>query len=200
MKGLSNISKGGGNFLEDEKIIELYLERNEEAIERTSEKFGNRLFSLSFGITEDFETAEECENDTYLEAWNRIPPHEPKSYLYAFLARIARNISLNRCREKERLKRKAFLCELSTEMEECIPSPDDTECRIDDMIFAEAINGFLRKLGEEKRNIFVRRYFYLDSVSEISNRFSFSESKVKTTLFRLRKSLKDHLEKEGFEI
>lgn len=186
--------------MEDEKIVELYLERNEEAIERTSEKFGNRLFSLSFGITEDFETSEECENDTYLEAWNRIPPHEPKSYLYAFLARIARNISLNRCRERERLKRKAFLCELSTEMEECIPSPDDMDCRIDDMVFAEAINGFLRKLGEEKRNIFVRRYFYLDSVSEISKRFSLSESKVKTTLFRLRKSLKDHLEKEGFEI
>ncbi len=186
--------------MEDSKIVELYLERNEEAIAKTSEKFGKRLRSVSFGITEDFETAEECENDTYLEAWNLIPPHEPKSYLYAFLARITRHLSLDRCRERERLKRKAFISELSKEMEECIPSPDDMNCRIDDMVFAEAINGFLRTLGEEKRNIFIRRYWYLDSVSEISKRFSLSESKVKTTLFRLRKNLRDYLQKEGFEI
>lgn len=186
--------------MEDEKIVELYFERNEDAIKITSEKFGSRLFSIAFGITEDFETSEECENDTYLEAWNRIPPHEPKNYFYAFLARITRHISINRCRERERLKRKAFLCELSAEMEECIPAPDDTDCRIDDMVFAEIINGFLRNLGEEKRNIFIRRYWYLDSVSDISKRFSISESKVKTTLFRLRKSLREYLEKEGFEI
>ena len=186
--------------MDDEKIVELYLKRNEEAISRTSEKFGKRLQKLSFGITEDFETAEECENDTYLEAWNRIPPHEPKSYLYAFLARISRHLSINRCRERERLKRKAFLCELSAEMEECIPSPDDMDCKIDDMVFAESINGFLRNLSEEKRNIFIRRYWYLDSVFEISKQFSLSESNVKTTLFRLRKNLKEYLEKEGFEI
>ena len=186
--------------MEDSKIVELYLERNEEAISKTSEKFGKRLRFLSFGITEDFETAEECENDTYLEAWNSIPPHEPKSYLYAFLARITRHLSIDRCREKERLKRKAFISELSAEMEECIPSPNDLDCRIDDMVFAEAINGFLRKLGEEKRNIFIRRYWYLDSVSEISRRFSSSENKVKTTLFRLRKELREYLQKEGFEI
>ena len=186
--------------MDDEKIVELYLKRNEEAISRTSEKFGKRLQKLSFGITEDFETAEECENDTYLEAWNRIPPHEPKSYLYAFLARITRHLSINRCRERERLKRKAFLCELSAEMEECIPSPDDMDCKIDDMVFAESINGFLRNLSEEKRNIFIRRYWYLDSVFEISKQFSLSESNVKTTLFRLRKNLKEYLEKEGFEI
>jgi RNA polymerase sigma-70 factor (ECF subfamily) len=200
LNGLSAITKGGGNFLDDEKIVELFLERNEEAIGRTSEKFGKRLRKLSFGITEDFETAEECENDTYLEAWNRIPPHEPKSYLYAFLARITRHLSINRCRERERLKRKAFLCELSAEMEECIPSPDDMDCKIDDMVFAEAINRFLRNLSEEKRNIFIRRYWYLDSVFEISKQFSLSESNVKTTLFRLRKNLKEYLEKEGFEI
>lgn len=186
--------------MDDEKIVELYLKRNEEAIGRTSEKFGKRLQKLSFGITEDFETAEECENDTYLEAWNSIPPHEPKSYLYAFLARITRHLSIDRCRERERLKRKAFLCELSAEMEECIPSPDDMDCKIDDMVFAEAINRFLRNLSEEKRNIFIRRYWYLDSVFEISKQFSLSESNVKTTLFRLRKNLKEYLEKEGFEI
>ncbi len=186
--------------MEDFKIVELYLSRNEEAISATSEKFGKRLRSVAFGITEDFETAEECENDTYLEAWNSIPPHEPKSYLYAFLARIARNLSIDRCRERERLKRKAFLCELSAEMEECIPSPDDINCRIDDIAFSEAINRFLKNLEPEKRNIFIRRYWFLDSVAEISKRFSLSESNVKTTLFRLRKNLRYFFEKEGFEI
>lgn len=186
--------------MEDFEIVELFFKRNEDAIKKTSEKFGKRLFSVAFGITKNFETAEECENDTYLEAWNRIPPHEPKSYLYAFLARITRNLSLNRCREKETLKRKAFICELSAEMEECIPSPDDMNCRLDDIAFGEAISAFLRNLEKEKRNIFIRRYWFLDSVSEISKRFSLSESNVKTTLFRLRKNLREYLEKEGFEI
>ena len=200
MKGLSKTDKRRRIFLEDFEIVELFFKRNEDAIKKTSEKFGKRLFSVAFGITKNFETAEECENDTYLEAWNRIPPHEPKSYLYAFLARITRNLSLNRCREKETLKRKAFICELSAEMEECIPSPDDMNCRLDDIAFGEAISAFLRNLEIEKRNIFIRRYWFLDSVSEISKRFSLSESNVKTTLFRLRKNLREYLEKEGFEI
>ena len=186
--------------MEDSKIVELYLGRSEEAIAKTSEKFGKRLRFVSFGITEDFETAEECENDTYLEAWNSIPPHEPKSYLYAFLARIIRHLSIDRCRERERLKRKAFNSELSAEMEECIPAPDDMDCKIDDIAFGEIISAFLRGLETEKRNIFIRRYWYFDSVSEISKRIFCSESKIKTSLFRLRKELREYLEKEGFEI
>ncbi len=186
--------------LEDEKIIELYFLRDESAIEKTAEKFGRRLRSVSNGIVNDLETAKECENDTYLEAWNRIPPDEPKSYLYAFLARIIRNISIDFCRRKAALKRSAFICELSEEMEECIPSSDDIDRRMDDMVFAETINRFLGSLDAEKRKIFVRRYWYLDSVSEISKRFSVSESKVKTVLFRLRKRLREFLEKEGYTL
>ncbi len=186
--------------LEDEKIVELYLQRDETAIENTAEKYGKRLRSVSYGMVHDSETAEECENDTYMEAWNRIPPHEPKSYLYAFLARITRHISLNCCRRKNALKRSAFISELSAEMEECIPAPDDTECRLDEMAFAEIINRFLCGLDEEKRNIFVRRYWYLDSVTKISARFSVSESKVKTVLFRCRKNLREFLEKEGYTL
>lgn len=186
--------------MDDEKIVELYLQRDEAAIGRSAEKYGERLRSLAYGITREIETAEECENDTYLEAWNRIPPHEPKNYLYAFLAKITRHTSINRCRERNRLKRKAYICELSAEMEECIPSPDDAESRLDDMMLAEAINGFLKKLDEEKRNIFIRRYWYMDSVGEISARFGISESKVKTTLFRCRKKFREHLEKEGYEL
>ncbi len=186
--------------MEDKKIVELYLRRDETAIRHTSEKFGNRLRFLAYGIVNDRQTAEECENDTYMEAWNSIPPHEPKGYFYAFLARITRHISLNCCRERSRLKRSAFICELSAEMEQCIPSPDDVECRIDDMALSEAINGFLGKLSKEKRNIFMRRYWYLDSIADISKRFALSESKVKTMLFRSRKQLREYLEKEGYTL
>ena len=186
--------------MEDEKIVELYFERNESAIERTSEKYGKRLRAVSNGIVKDIETAEECENDTYLEAWNIIPPNEPKTYLYAFLARMIRNISLTCCRKKTALKRSAFISELSAEMEECIPSPDDMDCRIDDMVFAEIINKFLSELDAEKRKIFVRRYWYMDSVTEISEKLLLSESKVKTSLFRTRKKLREFLEKEGYTL
>ena len=133
--------------VDDERIVELYLLRDEAAIRQSAGKFGMRLRALSYGIVGDRQTAEECENDTYLEAWNRIPPHEPRSYLYPFLARIDRHISLNCCRDRSRLKRSALICELSAEMEQCIPAPDDVECRIDDLAFAEAINGFLASLG-----------------------------------------------------
>lgn len=186
--------------MEDWKIVDLFWKRDEEAIRYTSEKYGNRLRSLSYRIVQDLQTAEECENDTYVEAWNSIPPHSPKEYLYAFLARIIRHISLNCCRDRSRLKRSAFLCELSEEIEQCIPAPDDLECRIDDMVLSKAINGFLSTLDEEKGNIFVRRYWYLDSIDAISERFSLSESKIKTTLFRCRNQLREHLKKEGYTI
>ena len=186
--------------MDDNRIVELYFLRDETAIRRTSEKYGNRLRALAHGIVNDEQTAEECENDTYMEAWNTIPPHEPRSYLYAFLARITRYISLNFCRDRSRLKRSAFICELSTEMEQCIPAPDDVECRIDDMVLSEALNGFLCTLGEEKRNIFIRRYWYMDSIADISMRFALSESKVKITLYRCRNQLREHLEKEGYAI
>lgn len=188
------------NALDDNRIVELYLLRDETAISQTNEKYGSRLRSLAYSIVEDRQTAEECENDTYMEAWNSIPPHEPRSYLYAFLARITRHISLNCCRNRSRLKRSAFLSELSTELEQCLPAPDDTACRVDDMVLAEVLNAFLGTLSEEKRNIFLRRYWYLDSVAAIAKRFSLSESKVKTTLFRCRNLLREHLEKEGYPL
>ncbi len=186
--------------MDDHEIVKLYLRRDETAIRQTAQKFGGRLYALAYGIVNDKQTAEECENDTYMEAWNTIPPHEPGSYLYAFLARITRHISLNRCRDRSRLKRSAFLCEISAEMEQCIPDPDDVECRIDDMALSQAINGFLSTLKEEKRNIFIRRYWYMDSIADIAKRFALSQSKVKTTLSRCRSQLREHLEKEGYTI
>lgn len=186
--------------MDDNRIVELYLLRDETAIKQTTEKYGSRLRSLAYGIVNDQQTAEECENDTYMEAWSAIPPHEPRSYLYAFLARITRHISLNCCRDRNRLKRCAFVSELSAEMEQCIPAPDDVECRMDDIALSKVINGFLNKLDEKKRNIFVRRYWYLDSVTAISKRFALSESKVKITLYRCRNQLREQLEKEGYTL
>ncbi len=185
--------------LEDEKIVELYLNRHENAIRETREKYGARLNALANGIVEDTQTAEECENDTYLAAWNSIPPHEPRNYLYAFLARIARHIALNRCRDNKRLKRNAVICELTDEMEQCIPAPDDGSDMSNETL-SRVINNFLAGLGREKRNIFVRRYWYLDSIADISKRFKLSESKIKTTLFRCREQLRERLKKEGYTV
>jgi len=191
---------GGGPILEDEKIVELYVCKDEAAIQWTSEKYGQRLRALSLSIVDDWQTAEECENDTYMEAWNSIPPHEPRNYLYAFLAKITRHLSLNRCRERNRLKRSAFISELSAEMEECIPAPDDMECRIDNLVLQQAIQGFLETLDEEKRNVFLRRYWYLDSIADISKRYALSQSKVKTMLFRMRNQLRQYFEQEGYDL
>lgn len=184
--------------MEDDKIIDLYLNRDETAIEQTAEKYGKRLRTLSFGIVGDHQAAEECENDTYMEVWHSIPPHEPRSYFYAYLARIARHISLNYCRHRNQLKRCGAICELSAELEQCIPDPSDVECRINDMELGQAINGFLGKLDRKKRIIFIRRYWYLDSISSIAKRLELSESNVKTTLFRCRNKLREHLKKEGY--
>ena len=186
--------------MEDNKIVELYLLRDEAAIKQSTLKYGQRLRTLSYGIVNDHQTAEECENDTYMQAWNSIPPHTPTDYLYAFLARITRHLSLNCCRNNSRLKRSAFILELSAELEQCLPAPDDAASRMDEIVLADTINVFLNKLSSEKRNIFIRRYWYLDSVASISKRFALSESKVKTTLFRCRDQLREYLEKEGFTL
>lgn len=186
--------------MDDGHIVELYLSRDESAIGHTAEKYGRRLRALALGMVEDVQTAEECENDAYWEAWRSIPPNAPRDYLYAFLARIVRHISLNRCRDRDRLKRAAFVIQLSAELEQCIPAPDDAACRLDELALREALGGFLAGLDGEKRNIFIRRYWYLDSVAAIAARFGLSKSMVKTTLFRCRNRLRKYLEQEGYEL
>ena len=186
--------------MSDDKIVELFLDKNESAIAHTAEKYGDRLRSIAQRITTDFSTAEECENDTYLEAWNRIPPNEPRTYLLAFLSKIIRNISINRCVERDRLKRSAYITELSVEMEQCIPSPNDVESCLEGIEMGRIISVFLHAQSEEKRVIFMHRYYYLDSVSSIADRFGYSESKVKTMLFRMRNDLRYYLIKEGYTL
>lgn len=186
--------------MDDEKIVELYLSRDEAALANTSDKYGTRLRNLANNILEDISAAEECENDTYMEAWNSIPPHEPRAYLFAFLARITRHISLDCCRKRSRMKRSAILTELVDEVEQCIPAPDDTAGQVDGIVLGEVISAFLRRLPEERRNVFLRRYWYLDSVATISKRFALTESKVKSILFRSRNELRGYLVKEGYTL
>ena len=186
--------------MEDDKLVSLYLLRDESAISHTAEKYGSRLRGIAQRITGDAATAEECENDTYLEAWNRIPPHEPRSYLAAFLSRIVRNLSLNRCAERECLKRGAWVTEFTEELEQCIPASGDVGQELDGAELGRVISLFLHGQSKEKRVMFVRRYFYLDTIEAIAKGFRCSESKVKTRLFRMRKELRRYLEKEGYQL
>lgn len=186
--------------MEDARIIDLFLARDEDAIVQTSEKYGKSLRRIAENILQNESDAEECENDTYAEAWNRIPPNEPRTYFFAYLSRITRYLALGRCREMGAAKRQAYYVELSGELAECIPSPDDVESYIDERELGRLIGEFLKTQSGERANIFVRRYFYMDSVSVIAKRFGLSGSKVKTTLFRMRNDLKLYLEREGYLI
>ena len=186
--------------MDDNKIVELYLLRNEEAINQTAQKYGSRLRNIANSILNDKETAKECENDAYLETWKLIPPHEPGNYLFAFVGRIIRHIALDVCKKNKRQKRYAVYCELTQEMQECIPAANDTEAETELRYLGRLIDFFLKNCTEEQQNVFVRRYWYFDSVSQIAETFGFSQSKVKTMLFRLRLGLKKHLEEGGYDI
>ncbi len=183
--------------MDDAKIVELFLCRDESAIKMTAEKYGVRLRRLANNLLDDPYIAEECENDTYLAAWNSIPPHVPSTYLFPFLARITRHIAIDRCRERSRAGQNMHLVELTQEMEQCIPTQIDVNDQMHAKLLGDAISVFLRGVSEEQRNIFLRRYWFLDSVSAIAERFSIRESKVKTTLFRTRNNLRIYLKREG---
>lgn len=183
--------------MDDGRIIDLFWARREDAIWETDKKYGNYCRSISLHILKNQEDSEECVNDTWLRAWNAMPPKRPE-FLAAFLGKITRNLSISRYRMNHAEKRGSGETELIlTELEECLPAGQNVEAEIEGKETVEAINRFLAGLGTESRNIFVRRYFYADSVKEVAERFGISESKVKSQLFRLRNRLKDHLEKEG---
>jgi len=186
--------------MDDSKIVELYLSRDESAISHTAQKYGSKLRQIANHILDDMESAEECENDTYLEAWNRIPPHEPRTYLFAFLGRIARHLAIDVCRKSASQKRQALFCELTTEMGECISDGSNVENEVEAKELSRAISAFLDSCSEEQRNVFVRRYWFFDSISEICARYGFSQSKVKSMLFRMREGLRDYLTKEGYQL
>ena len=184
--------------MNDDGIINLFLARDETAIKECIIKYGQALRKIANNILGDRETAAECENDTYFKAWESIPPNEPRHYLFAFLARIIRFTAINRIRENTRKTVGVTFVELSEEIEHCLPAADSVEEEIDGRELSRTISAFLRNLNEEKRNIFIRRYWYMDPVKDIALYYHVTEGKVKSTLFRVRNDLKEFLEKEGY--
>ena len=184
--------------MEDAKIIELFFQRNEQAVKETDTAYGRKLYVLSNNILHNREDAQECVSDTYMETWNSIPPKRPK-YFYAFLASICRNMSFNRLDWRLAAKRNAEVVSLTQELEMCIPdSRQDGE--MDRRELRRVLETFLDSLSKESRLIFLRRYLYVDTVAEIAARYGISESKVKTQLHRTRVKLHTYLAKEGIYV
>ena len=181
--------------MEDYRIVDMYWDRDEGAIAESDKKYGRMLNSLSFALLSSREDAEECVNDTYIDAWNAMPTARPDN-LGAFLSKITRRISIDRFRKQHRQKR-GGLDNLTLELTDCIPSSESVESEYENGRLKETLDSFLYSLDKEKRVMFVRRYFYSHSIEQISEQMNISVAKVKTTLFRIRKSLKEYLEKEG---
>ena len=183
--------------MEDNRIIDLYFERNEKAISETSEKYGKYLYKVAFNILSDNEDSEESVNDTYLSAWNTIPPEKP-NILSAFLSKITRYISLNKYRAKKADKRGGSEIDMAfEEIEECVPSKNNLYDEIETKELAKLISDFLKNLPATERKIFILRYYYLYSLADISERFGFSQSKTASMLHRTRKKILAYLGKEG---
>lgn len=185
--------------MEDARIIELYWNRSEEAISKTAAKYGKYLFSISYNILNNREDAEESVNDTYTKAWYSMPPHRPH-ILNAFLGKITRRISIDKWRKTNAGKRGGGTLPVVLEdLEECIPDKTKVEQTVEANRLAEIINHFVKSLPDTEQQIFVCRYWYMDSIDAICKQFHFSESKVKSMLYRTREKLRRELEKEGFE-
>ncbi len=188
-------SNEGSGFVDDSKIVDLYWARSECAISETRTKYEKMLSGISLSLLSSREDAEECVNDTYVAAWQQMPTDRP-TYLGAYLSKIVRGLSIGKFRSRHRQKRGGF-SELSLELCECIPDNYDIEAEYQNGALTELLNKFLAGQSDEKRKIFVRRYFYSDSIERIADKMDISTSKVKTTLHRMREELKKLLVEEG---
>ena len=175
--------------MEDNEIIELFWQRSQQAITETDCKYGGRLQNLSMNILHDREDA----------TWNTLPPKRP-NYFFAYLAKLTRNFSFGKYDYYHAQKRHVTVVELSEEIENCIPAPNDLEQKMDSEEIGRIISDFLYQQPVEMRMIFVRRYWYMDSIKEISQVFHVSESKVKSVLFRMRNKLQKYLEEGGIQL
>ena len=184
--------------MEDAKILDLYFARDEDAIRETDTAYGKRLHALAKNILQNREDAEESVNDTYAEVWKSIPPRRPK-YFFAFLASICRHLSLNRVDWKQAAKRRAQVVPLTEEMENCIPDAVH-ERQMEAKELGKLLDLFLESLPKDSRLIFLRRYWYVDSVPEIAARYDMTESKVKMQLSRTKEKLRLFLEQEGIYV
>ncbi|MBR7162089.1 MAG: RNA polymerase sigma factor [Clostridia bacterium] len=184
--------------MEDQEIVSLYWMRDESAIRETADKYGNYCYRIAYRILDNHEDSEESVNDTYIDAWNSMPPHKP-ILLSAFLGKITRRIAIDRWRRSRTEKRgggEAVL--VLDELSECLTGENDIETELERKRLAQTVNEFIQTLSAAERRIFVGRYFYMDSVESICKKFGFSESKVKSMLFRIREKLRVYLRKEGF--
>ena len=181
--------------MEDAKILDLYFARDEDAIRETDTAYGKRLHTLAKNILQNREDAEESVNDTYVEVWKSIPPRRPK-YFFAFLASICRHLSLNRVDWKQAAKRRAQVVPLTEEMENCIPDAVH-ERQMEAKELGRLLDLFLESLPKDSRLIFLRRYWYIDSVQDIAARYALRENTAKSILFRTREKLRRYLAGEG---
>ncbi len=186
--------------MDDARIVQLYLDRNEQAIPATARKYGNYCTSIAKNILGNQEDAEECVNDTYLNTWNAIPPHKPK-LLSTFLGKIVRNLAFNRYKRNNADKRgNGELAAVLDELAGCVSGNDDVEKAYEYTELVTAINDFLGSLSAKKRNIFVCRYWYTDSISDISAHYNMTSPAVSMTLNRLRSKLHNYLVERGYEL
>ncbi len=180
--------------MDDTNIIELFWARNEDAIRETNATYGRKLNALARKILLSREDAEESVNDTYLKTWEAIPPHRPK-YFFAFLASVCRHLSLNRLDWNLAAKRKAEVVSLTDEMELCIPDTSHDR-RMEGKELGHILDAFLESLPKDSRLIFLRRYWYVDTIAEIAQRYGMTESKVKMQISRTKAKLCTYLEQE----
>ena len=184
--------------MEDSKIIELFFARNEDAIRQTDNTYGRRLFALADNIVKNDQDAEESVSDTYLKAWDTIPPQKPR-FFFAYLAKICRHFALGKLDWNMAAKRKAEVVSLTQEMELCIPD-SSRDAEMEGKELGMILDAFLRTLTPENRMVFLRRYWYVDTIAEIAVRYGISESAVLMRLNRTRAKLCTYLEKEGIRV
>ena len=186
--------------MDDEKIIDLYWQRSQGALAATQQKYGSYCHAIARNILHDHQDAEECVNDALMRAWNAIPPQRPR-HLPVFLGTITRNLALDKYREAGRRKRGGGEAGLAlSELSECIASQDSVEQAIDEQELSASISRFLRALPEQKRNMFIRRYWYGDAPRELARVWGCSPNQVSKRLLRLRRALRAHLEQEGIDV
>ncbi len=183
--------------MKDIDIIKLYFLRSENAIRETEKKYGGYCSAIADNILHSRQDTEECVSDTYLRAWNSIPPKRPDN-LRTYLGKIIRGLAINRYKMQSAEKRGGSSADvIFSELEGCIPDNISVEDALDERLMIKAIEDFLRRQSAEKRSVFLRRYWYAESIADIAKSFSLSESKVTSTLYRQRLKLKEYLEKEG---
>lgn len=182
--------------MNDDKIIGLFLSKDERAISELKQKYGNYLFAIAKNILGCIEDAEECVSDVYLSLWNVIPRQKPEN-LKAFIGKVARNTALSKLDYNAAAKRDAKMSVLLSEIEDVIPSGEEIDDDITRRELSNVLNSFLANLPAKNRQIFVRRYYFCDSIKDIASRFGVSESKVKSLLFRMRKTLGKQLKQGG---